>query len=323
MPLSTPIPRCSIEYQFGRRKDSEAKGKFIQFPITLASAITAHKCQGMNILTPAKWFADLDSWFIKGQNYVMLGRVQNIEQLYLNWSYDPVPKKDLKEEKKRLHQNVKAANSLKINKSALEETEKMRRMDLNSEENKKRDQWLSNECPKIVSLNVQGSLQSRLLDLKADKTIYGVSDIMCLQEIGVARERPVLEGYSHISAGEGHKRGVGVFVKNSIAKGVKEQPETMTDDYFQGLRLKFHPFNIITIYRASGQYTSSSAFQRFVINLERWIDHERPTIICGDFNFDQEEENELTKMMRQYNFKQIIQEPTHIFITISMKVKKS
>ena len=43
-----------------------------------------------------------------------------------------------------------------------------------------------------------------------------------------------------------------------------------------------------------------------------WIDPERPSIICGDFNFNQMEENELTKMMRRNGFKQIVKEPTHI-----------
>ena len=312
MPQATPIPRKAHEYQFGRKKDSEAMGKFLQFPLTLAWAITGHKCQGMNVLAPEKWFADLDSWFLNGQNYVMIGRVQNLDQLYLNWSYDPVRKKDPKEEAKRVEGNIKAANSLDVNENALKETENMRRNDLNSEENKKKDQWLSSKCPKIVSLNVQGSLQSRLPDLEADKTIYKVSDVICLQETGASGERMVLDGYSSISAGGGHKRGVTVFVKSSIAKGVKEEPEIMTDDFFQGLKVKFCPFNLITIYRASGQPTSSPSFLRFVNNLERWIDPEKATIICGDFNFDQMDENELTKMMKRKSFKQIVQEPTHI-----------
>ena len=32
--------------------------------------------------------------------------------------------------------------------------------------------------------------------------------------------------------------------------------------------------------------------------------------MCGDFNFDQEEENDLTKMFRCKKFKQIVQKPT-------------
>ena len=93
-PRATPIIRTSFEYSLGDpEKNHDAKTKLIQFPIQLAWAITTHKCQGMTIKPPTKLVADLDSCFSNcpGMAYVMLGRIQNLNQLILRWSYDPVP----------------------------------------------------------------------------------------------------------------------------------------------------------------------------------------------------------------------------------------
>ena len=45
--------------------------------------MTAHKCQGQTIKVPRNLVVDLASCFQAGQGYVMLGRIQNSEQLHL------------------------------------------------------------------------------------------------------------------------------------------------------------------------------------------------------------------------------------------------
>ena len=127
-PRATPISRVSFEYSLGDpEKNHGAKTKLIQFPIQLAWAITVHKCQGMTIKPPTKLVADLDSCFKRspGMAYVMLGRIQNIDQLLLRWSYDPDPKTDPIEEKKRVEGNAKAAKKIQANHKAIAEAEKM------------------------------------------------------------------------------------------------------------------------------------------------------------------------------------------------------
>ena len=294
-----------------RKKNGDKEGsvtaKVIQFPLALSWAITGHKSQGMNILAPGKWFCDLDSCGFNGQGYVMLGRIQNIQQLYLKWSYDPIPKKNPIQEKKRQENNVKAKKRLKIDKEALNEAAKISKMALNTEENMMKDHWLSAKCLKIVSLNVQGSLQTRLVDLEIDPSIYGVADIICVQETGVSNMRDSLAGYSCWRAGGGKNKGVAIYVKDSMARGITKKPESITNDAYQCLKLTFGHFDLITIYRASGQVVES-----FVDAVERGISMNRPTIICGDFNFDRRVANSFTKMLVKHRFKQIVQEPTHI-----------
>ena len=106
-PDATPISREIYQYTIGGHG---AKSKLIQFPLDLASALTCHKVQGEGLKPPKQLVADFDSIFdtynkktkewdlaVPGMAYVMLGRVQNINQLILTWSYDPVPKEDPKD----------------------------------------------------------------------------------------------------------------------------------------------------------------------------------------------------------------------------------
>ena len=55
----------------------------IQFPVRLAHAITAHKIQGNTIVYPSTVLLDLTSVFEAAQAYVMLSRVQCIEQIFI------------------------------------------------------------------------------------------------------------------------------------------------------------------------------------------------------------------------------------------------
>ena len=309
-PEVTEISRVSFEYQLGKKhRHHAATAKVVQFPITLAWAITAHKCQGMTIKAPTKLVADLDSCWAAGMAYVMLGRVQNINQLFLRWTYDTVLKSGPKEELKRLKANENAVKKLKVDAKALQEAEKISQKALNNTKCKN-DHWLSKTGLKIASLNIQGSLQSRLEDLENDKTIYGLSDIICLQEIGHSQEEPVLEGYTCCTAGKGKNRGVAIFVRQEIAKNLKK-PLPVSDEFFQGLKLSLPQCDVITVYRSPNKADQEPSFIRFTKTVAQvTADPKKPTILCGDFNFDQSRKNDLTKMLSSRGFRQIVKEPT-------------
>ena len=308
-PRATPIIRTSFEYSLGDpEKNHDAKTKLMQFPIQLAWAITTHKCQGMTIKSPTKLVADLDSCYknCPGMAYVMLGRIQNLSQLILRWSYDPVPKTDTKSEEARLEGNTKAAKKIQANIKAMVEAERLKNNALNIEDNLN-DEWLTGRGLKMTSLNIQGSLMSRLPDLKGDKAIYVNSDIICLQETGETRA-PLLEGYTCHHVGGGHNRGVAIFLKDEMAKKLIKAPLKVNKEFYQCMKLSFDKFDLITVYRANNQPKVS--FQEFVQLMEKGIDAKRPTILCGDFNFDRMVENEFTRMVRSKKLRQIVQEPT-------------
>ena len=55
----------------------------VQFPIRLAHALTAHKTQGQTYKMPMTITVDLRDVFESAQGYVMLGRPEKLEQLFI------------------------------------------------------------------------------------------------------------------------------------------------------------------------------------------------------------------------------------------------
>ena len=199
MPQATPIKKTSFEYNLGKsEKHHTAKAKVIQFPITLAWALTAHKCQGQTIEDPASMVADLASCFEAGQAYVILGRIQNLSQLYLKSFV-----------LKKIYANPKA----------LQETKAMHEAALNNPVISRNIIWNRENKfhRKIISLNIQ-NLPSHLDDIKSDSTFLK-SDIICLQETSCDQSYgiPVIPGYICNIAGSGKGKGVVTFVKNEIS----------------------------------------------------------------------------------------------------------
>ena len=83
------LERCVIQYSLTRDiKRVGSTATFVQFPIRLAACVTAHKMQGANIPYPTEVVMDLKSVFEPSQGYVMLSRVQRLEQIYILDNFD-------------------------------------------------------------------------------------------------------------------------------------------------------------------------------------------------------------------------------------------
>ena len=85
-------------------------------------------------------------------------------------------------------------------------------------------------------MNVQGSLQSRLADLRRDKSIIA-GDIICLQEIDTSATRMEMEGYTYIDVGARRNKGVAIYIKDGMKEDVKEPPMQFEDQFYQVLKL--------------------------------------------------------------------------------------
>ena len=67
-----------------------------------------------------------------------------------------------------------------------------------------------------------------------------------------------------------------------------------------------HPYQLVLVYASSG-----CPFLELVMDLKKLLHPEMTTIITGDFNFDKNETNALTKFLGQNKFTQVVDWPTH------------
>merc|ERR1712177_12520 len=89
------FPNCivleRVNFQYSLRKkggEAGATANVIQFPVTLAFAITSHKIQGQTISSPKNVVQDLNSIFEDAQAHVMLSRVQQLDHNFILDSFD-------------------------------------------------------------------------------------------------------------------------------------------------------------------------------------------------------------------------------------------
>ena len=84
MRLATPIEKLEFTYSVSKKAYStSSSAKALQFPLRLAWAITAHKIQGQTIPKPHMLIVDMSTVFEAAQTYVMLSRVQELQQLVI------------------------------------------------------------------------------------------------------------------------------------------------------------------------------------------------------------------------------------------------
>ena len=282
---ATPIGKVSFEYSLGKSSKSHtAKAKVIQFPLMLSWATTAHKFQGQTVKKPNLLVADIDSVFEAGQAYVILGRVQELQQLYLK-SFTP--------------------SKIMVNPKAMKESENLSEIALNN----KTTVWTKRDALslKISTLNIR-SVVKHFDDLKHDHQMLH-SDIICLNETFLHSNQclPHLQEYHVLYASKGRASGVAILykpflkIKNSII---------VTKDTFQAVKISFILFDLIAVYRSP----SETSLKAFLDILKNGIDDTRATIICGDMNINlfKNPSNMVTLYLQSQGFKQIVRKATHI-----------
>ena len=287
----TPISRVSFEYSLGSVKHQHtAKAKVIQFPIVLAWAITAHKFQGQTVKVPASLVADLASVFDGGQAYVMLGRVQNISQLYLR-SFN----------EKKIRANQKALEEANKISEAVRKNQTPNQIIWNNQQQL--------EFLKVTVLNIR-SLTKHMTDIQVDGVIMK-SDVLCLTETWLTPETTMslfqLPGFQCITASKGRGAGVAVYVKNNIAESAKSL--SLVNANFQAVRITLPCLDIIAVYRSP-----SSDVKECTKAILAGFKRGQKTIVCGDFNVPiiPNKTNYLTGTLSSIGFQQLVSQPTHL-----------
>ena len=282
------LERVSWQYSLtkrGKNKNGGTTATVIQFPLRVAHGITAHKIQGQSILFPAKVAMDLQTVFEPAQAYVMLSRIQCLEQLII---VDKL-----------------VDTKIKTYESAQEELRRLERISLN----RNPTPWdsLTNGSIKIASLNCAGFFP-HLKDLSSDLRLMK-GDIVHVDETSITHENTTdhLEfaehGINFISVGLG--KGIAAFVKIEMDHSITE----IEEEKLQIMKISLKELDSINVYRSAG-YSLKDTFDK----LEGMIDHCKATLITGDFNvcLKKNPDNELTRKLKEIGFSQSVDRATHV-----------
>ena len=283
----TPVSRIEFSYSLSKKSYSaSSQAKVIQYPLRLAFAATAHKFQGQTVQKPMCLVVDLMTVREPAQAYVMLSRVQEIDQVFI---VEKLP-----------------ADKLKPSIVALKEVNRLKEIPSNCSF---LQQWYSadKDRTRIAFLNTR-SLQKHFKDLQCSWTLCSC-DILCISETWFKQEQLeseyILKGYEHphlVSVGPG--KGLATYAKTSF------QPVAdVCRSNYQISKFASDNCEVISVYRSE-----SAPYEDVLCDIAQICNDEKLTILGGDFNVCvlKNENNLLIKGLTQLGFIQMIFEATHI-----------
>ena len=285
-PGCTPIERYLCQYSLAKKSTVASNtAQVFQFPITVCFAATTHKVQGATVVKPNKLVVDLRTVFEDAMAYVMLSRVEDINQLYIVGS--------LPESK------------LRASKKCLDELENLTRRSINK--NPPIWEQTSNCNVKVSILNCH-SLIDKIVDIKKDAFLQ-FADIICLSETWLSDDFILdnlnIDGFKlHLNSfGEQRGKGLAVYYRDEVfTEKMKIKYPTLQVSSFSSSSL-----DVIAIYRSSNCHIDPNE----IISL---INLDKDTIICGDFNlcFKVKKTHKFIQSLLHLDFEQKVSEATHI-----------
>ena len=281
------IERVSFQYTLGGRKtEVGTTATVIQFPVRLAYAITAHKIQGQTFVSPATVAMDLNSVFEHGQAYVMLSRVQCIDQLFIFGEF--------KEEK------------IKASPAALDELKRLQNISFN----KNPTPWhtRNRKAIKISSVNCMGLLP-HFRDIRKDNKLQN-GDVLHFLETSLPSDADsddiTIHGYNGRFLNIGRGKGLATFMRNGV---ICEPRQDVVKETLQISKFSLNGIDSISVYRSN-----SHSIKEVCEVFNYLIDVQKPTLISGDFNICSKKnpKNVVTASLIEKGFKMLIERPTHI-----------
>ena len=276
-PDGTVIKRKEQDYSLARNKGLiSSTAKLIQYPVVLAWAVTVHKFQGQTVASPQKVVIDLRSVFEAAQAYVMMSRVQELEQLYIL--------KELPEEK------------IYANHRALAEIERMIEVSMN----KNPADWEKENDGTEIRILFQNcrSMKNKFAHIASDKCLQ-MGEIIILTETWLDREQTADEynipGYNLNLNSVGRGRGIATYYKQNY-----NHATNVNYDGFSITKIESEKLDIIGIYRSQeGSVTT------LIMQLENLIIDGKTIIIGGDVNICTlaNPKNYVTQSLKEIGFK--------------------
>ena len=269
-----------FHYSLSKKQSTGVRNSTVtQFPLRLAFAATAHKVQGQTVKKPNSLVLDLRTVRESAQAYVMLSRVQSLEQLFILGSLP--------------------ADKIYSSKTALDELERLRSISLNRKN-------LSNKF--LVSCNIR-SLKAHFQDISTSPYIEK-AEVICLQEtwskenFNHVNEFNIPGFNSHLNCG-GLGKGIVTYCteKYSLLKDIKRENHQMS--VVASLEL-----DVINVYRSSSSENPSV----FIEDLLSVFDNQRRTLIAGDLNicYAAEDNHPIIRKLKSLKFTQNVKSVSHV-----------
>ena len=312
-PGCTPILRQAHKYTTSKNSKGAKSNTatVFQFPLILAFSSTTHKIQGLTVYSPRKVSVDLRSVFGPHQAYVMLGRVQGRDDLYI---IEDMPEEKIKTDKEALKQlSIMKERSLNNNPPVWEKS--------------------LNDSVKILYHNIH-SLRDKMDDVKADLTIpfgdliifsetwleeieYGHQSEQALSHINnenpsqfaialshYINKHPYLsiDGYQIHLNSKGRGKGLALYIKEQKFSVILD----IADEDLQLTSLESENLTVVCLYR-------SNADKTLAMHLKKIIPAIGTCLIIGDFNICSKKQpnHEVFRELQSMGFNCLVEEATH------------
>ena len=278
-PKATPIFKSTLGY-FPRNRYGNSHGirnKITQFALRLSWASTCHKIQGITIPKGQNLVAHGHENMPAAMQYVMMGRVSNLENLYLSKNFD--------------------LNKIRCIKSAFKQKLRL-------------DKIFSKQLTKnydLTFLNIR-SLRANHENLLQEPLVEH-SKMLCLAETWIYRNEEdanytQLPQKNAIFSSHGRGKGCSLFYNQ---EEMLENTKVYTEEKFQMVGGLYN--SEIQVYSI---YISKEANLDNIINVfKEWMTP-GPIIVIGDFNYDASDANSLSRFLHSQGLIQIVNRPTHI-----------
>ena len=234
---------------------------------------------------PSKLVVDVTSSLCPGMVYVMLSRVQCLDQICILEKFDP--------------------EKIVVDADVRTEVARMDKVSVNQNPS----EWLDSGKAgvRISSLNCR-SLRKHIDDVKTDHLLLR-ADFVCLQETWLEdgeekQGKYELQGFRGIFKSMGRGKGIALYVREGIQL---ELIQVLGMPNLQIIKLTTENLDLMNIYRSQDEPLSSVT--DLVLS---YIDHEKDTIIAGDLNVCATQSNQFTNSLQKVGFTQLVTVPTHI-----------
>ena len=298
---AVPIHRTQATFTIYKKASFQAAR--IRFPLTLAWAVTIHKCQGLTLseividMTPAK------GKFKPGEAYVAFSRVRTLQKLcIINYTQNQIPVSEhVEKEMKRLRKNILP----------------------------QMPSYLFHDVPggvKLLHINI-GNFNRKIKDMKnyhmfqdadtisLNKTHLGHSNTMTPHMMGINKDMLIVHCDCNNRGG-----GVALIVNtNLIPKQIRMNTilEIVVVEISEPIQMI-----VLSVYRPPS--TPIDMFMNLMLEIIAQFQHV-PTCIVGDFNEDVSITSNMhcCIMFRSQGFQQMVNKPTHDSGTITDHVYTS